>query len=360
MHTMTTPTTTIVSQNDTNVNSESYKIAIKSLEIAEKSLEIVEKTLEKVEKSSEIPTINTEKWVEKQPMKDKIAKKLYKCGLKERADRMNNCANVLEYVYCKNCGKVHIKRANLCRDRFCPICSWRLSLQRVGEMQRLVDTLQNGYPELTYSLVTLTVKNCEVSDFSDTLQKMSKAWNLAISQRGLRPRIFGWARSTELTYNKATHQLHPHYHIITAWHSDQDRQSCEDAIKDAWISASQRDGLIADIKAQDARSIASGHETEVEKVLKATVEVFKYAVKTNDMDTMPVKEFKVLAEQFASKRTCDFGGKFRELKKALKMEMDKVEDDDIQIGICRDCGAIGVSDILLKWSFGERAYKLFR
>ena len=360
MHTTTTPTQDIISHKTPKVNSNDYKIAIKSLDIAIKSLEIVEKTLENVEKSSEIPPINTEKWAKKQPLKEKMAKKLYKIGLKERADRMNNCSNLLEYVYCKECGKVHIARANLCRDRFCPICSWRLALQRVGEMQRLVETLKNGYPDLTYSLITLTVKNCEVSDFSDTLKLMSKAWNLAMAQRKLRPRIFGWARSTELTYNKVTHQLHPHYHIITAWKADEDRKACEEAVVDEWLKASQKHGLITDIKAQDARSIADGYETEVDKVLKATVEVFKYAVKTNDMDAMPLKEFRVLTEQFASKRTCDFGGKFRELKKALQMEMEKVEDEDIKIGICRDCGAIGVSDVLLKWSFGEQAYKLFR
>ena len=68
-----------------------------------------------------------------------------------RAYRMADCSKRIDYTYCPECGSMHIARTYLCRDRLCPLCQWRLSLQRIGDMMyaRLavqpVDTYRRGH-----------------------------------------------------------------------------------------------------------------------------------------------------------------------------------------------------------------------
>lgn len=307
----------------------------------------------------------TEKWIDKKQKSIKIAEKLKLIGEFGRAERMKNCGDVLEYTYCASCGEYHIKRANLCRDRFCPACSWRLSLQRYGEMKRLLINIENAYPEVNeWSLITLTVKNCYTSDLHDTMQKMSRAWNLAISQRGVRPSLFGWARSVEVTYNEDTHELHPHYHILIGWWSNKSQELIR-----KWLEACRRYGLIANIKAQNAQRITyikSSNDdlyetTEIpDTFTKAVLETFKYSIKGSDLEKMKVSEFREIVGQYSNKRLVAYGGKIKEYAKLLRIEAEQVIDEDSPIKICKNCGSPDLEELIYKWSFGSNSYELHK
>lgn len=303
-----------------------------------------------------------EKWKEKKMKSLLISQKLQAIGETRRAERMKNCGDVLEYSLCKECGEYHIKKANLCRDRFCPACSWRLSLQRYSEMKRLLMNIENAYPEITdWSLITLTVKNCYIDDLNEIMQKMSRAWNLAISQRSVRPVLFGWARSVEVTFNEDTRELHPHYHILIGWWENRS----EDLIR-RWMNACSKYGLIANIKAQNAQKITyykaeNGNiktDTDLpENFTKAVLETFKYSVKGSDLEKMKVSEFREIVNQYSNKRLVAYGGKIKEYAKLLKIETDKVQDEEY-IKICKNCGAPELEQLIYKWSFGTNAYEL--
>ena len=304
-----------------------------------------------------------DRWEEKKAMTSGISRKMEKAGYKERGKRMAQCSNILIYDKCPDCGKWQIKRANLCRDRMCPVCSWRLALQRFGEMRRLMTAIQSGYPEITeWSLVTLTVRNCTPENLNATMEKMSTAWNLTINQRQMKQVVFGWARSTEITYNEKTHTLHPHYHIIVGWYKEESRK-----MVDFWLSACTKYGMIVDIKAQDATSITThtnekGAEeraeadTELsENLLKSILETFKYSVKSKDLDEMPLREFRTVVAGVSGKRLVSYGGKIREYAKLCRLNMETVEDET-NIDMCKNCGGIDMEKIIYRWSYGKNAY----
>lgn len=328
------------------------------------SVIIISQNREKVKSETEEKTAkNLEKWAEKKIKSKKIALKLRQIGEEKRSKRMYFCADVLEYTHCPDCNSWHIKRANLCRDRFCPTCSWRLALQRFGEMQKLLSVIseRDGKSIKGWSLVTLTVKNCKLDKLSETMENMSEAWKLVVNQRKLKPCFYGWAKSTELTLNERTREVHPHYHVLIAWYDN-----AEELLIHKWIHACLKKGLKVDIKAQNAQQVNywKGNETPVEhcdsKVpedfTKAILETFKYSVKGSDLESMSLKEFKAVVQQYARKRLISYGGKIKEYVKELRLEMEEVKDEDIQLNICRDCGAIELEKVAYKWAFGQNAY----
>lgn len=305
------------------------------------------------------------KWQSKKIQSLRVAEKLNAIGEYRRSERMKQCGDILDYTYCPDCGQYHIKKANLCRDRFCPVCSWRLSLQRYGQMKNLMYNIMTAYPEITdWSLVTLTVKNCYLDDLHDTMQKMSRAWNLAITQRKVRPNLFGWARSVEITFNEDTRQFHPHYHIIIGWWSEMSQK-----LINKWLSACNKYGLIVSIKAQNAEQITSITQhngqtienTEInEDFTKAVLETFKYSVKGSDIDKLNVAEFRTVLKQYGNKRLIAYGGKIKEYARLQETEMETVQDEDNDIRICRNCGNIDIERIIYKWSFGTNTYEILK
>ena len=345
----------------TNIQVPHISIIADNIEIVKGNISAIsaQKTTKTREKEEKI----LQKWAEKKLLSHEIAKKMYKIGQFERGDRMQLCSDMIEYTYCPDCGRWHVKRANLCRDRFCPICSWRLSLQRFGEMLTLINKINetDGHNIKSWSLVTLTCKNCRLENLRDTMMLMSKAWNLTVTQRKVRPYFYGWARNAEITLNESTREVHPHYHILVAWYEDRSQ-----TLIDKWIHACVKYGLDVSYKAQNASPINHwrGNEIPVEhegtelpkEFTKAILETIKYSVKGSDLDKMTLGEFKNVVEQYARTRLISYGGRIKELVADLRLNMDEIKDEDIKVPICRDCGSVDLERLVYKWSFGNKAY----
>ena len=305
----------------------------------------------------------TQKWVEKKQKNTIIAQKMRKIGYEKRGERMSLCGDVLEYRYCDECGSWYIKKANLCRDRFCPICSWRLSLQRYNIMRDIISTINSTPNDITnWSLITLTCKNCEEGQVSETLTLMAKAWNLTKQQRDVKPHIVGWARSVEITYNEDLKTFHPHYHCLIAWRNG----NSGTLLLNKWLHACNKYGLIANIKAQHVAPVQhlrneNGETLDVSQELpqqftKAILETFKYSIKTSDIESMPLKAFKSLVQQYGGKRLIAYGGIIKDVARSKK-SLEDIEDDDIQIDMCKNCGSQDLEQLIYKWSYGTKAYE---
>ena len=191
---------------------------------------------------------------------------------------------------------------------------------------------------------------------------MSRAWNLAITQRHIRPNLFGWARSVEVTFNEDTRQLHPHYHILIGWWNN-----VSHALVQKWLTSCRKHGLIADIKAQDAQKInyytdQNGiikEDTEIpENFTKAVLETFKYSIKGSDIEKLNVAEFREIITQYSNKRLIAYGGKIKEYAKKLKTSLETVDEEDNVIKVCASCGSPDIENLIYIWSFGENAYTL--
>ena len=290
-----------------------------------------------------------DKWSDKHLKALVMSDKLIKIGEINRGIRMKQCGNFVEMEVCPKCGRKHIKRATLCRDRFCPICGWRLSMKRYVKMLKIINGLMKQNKDCEWQFVTLTVKNCKIEELKDTMQEMSRTWNSIASSKPFKRNILGTARSVEITYNQRTKEFHPHYHILTIWKPD---FTPSNLIVDKWMSSIR---LTVSEKAQCTESIKNLHYTEEkdseEDIKNAILEVYKYSIKDNELLEMPLKTLKILNFQLKGKRMTSLTGIIKQYAKTIGADnLEELDEDEQEEIVCKDCGSADIIKIVGTWS----------
>jgi len=287
---------------------------------------------------------NTGKWAKKKMSSEAIARKLYAAGYKGRAARMMECGSILEFAYCPECGRTHVKRANLCRDRLCPTCSWRLSLKRFGEMTSILNAMGEEINRHTVSMLTLTVKNVKLADLRETIKTMSKAWFAMTTRKLMTKEVWGWAKSLEITQNQKTGEFHPHFHVLIFWNGQVRSQEYRAKFQKTWQRCAKLDyPPIIDIR--DAYSEKDGNE-----VVRAALESFKYITKNSTLIRMNLSNFSEFAEQIKNIRAISFGGEIRKIREKLGMDdRDQPDNSSTYDIICPEC-ASPILESVARWA----------
>jgi plasmid rolling circle replication initiator protein Rep len=130
------------------------------------------------------------------------------------ANRITNCSELLVFAFAVNdTGECALKlqAARFCRVRHCPVCQWRRSLMWRAKAFKVLPQLMEQYPKSRFIFLTLTVKNCQLSELRDTLDWMNKAWK-KLTERKTWP-AQGWIKSVEVTRSHDG-SAHPHFHCL--------------------------------------------------------------------------------------------------------------------------------------------------
>src|SRR5699024_1488356 len=61
----------------------------------------------------------------------------------KKAERVKDCAEVLEYKVSYETGEKTIYRVWFCKSRLCPMCNWRRAMKHVFSHKRLLQKLSN-------------------------------------------------------------------------------------------------------------------------------------------------------------------------------------------------------------------------
>lgn len=279
-----------------------------------------------------------------------------------RADRMSNCAERIEYAYCNDCGNLSIAKTYLCRDRLCPVCTWRLSIKRTAELWRVFEVLtaaaaagNEGRQPLNVAMLTLTVKNCELAELGNTIDEMLKAWKKLLKRRTIVRYVKGYARSIEITRGK-NGTWHPHIHAIIIFSSDYKNQISQADFCELW-----RESLgVEYIPICDVRKVYSKKKNDSEewnKITAAIIEACKYAVKQSTIDSANIEDIIPLAEAVKGKVLIAYGGIIREIRRSLKMSDSERLEEAPELSIeCPKCGNMNLVNLIYEW--GEGSYIL--
>ncbi|WP_172801370.1 protein rep, partial [Escherichia coli] len=116
------------------------------------------------------------------------------------AARIGKCSGVLRFAQTVDpeTGEIglRLREAQFCRVRHCPVCQWRRSLMWLARFYAALPEVQAQYPKARWLFLTLTVRNCPISDLRETLRGMNAAWQRLIQRREFR-HVYGWLRTTE-------------------------------------------------------------------------------------------------------------------------------------------------------------------
>jgi plasmid rolling circle replication initiator protein Rep len=76
---------------------------------------------------------------------------------------------------------------------------------------KIMPKVSEAHPMSRFILLTLTVRNCELSDLRSQLREMHKAWTKLVKRKEWN--VQGWVRTTEVT-RSLDDTAHPHYHCL--------------------------------------------------------------------------------------------------------------------------------------------------
>lgn len=285
------------------------------------------------------------KWTKKKAASRRMAARLFKAGLETRAARMYECGDYIMQRINPATGEIMTDTTQLCRDRLCPTCSWRLSLRRFSEMMAVFSALSeeitsNGYK---VSMLTLTVRNMALSELRPAIDAFSKAWH-NMSRRDLFSDVIGWTRSLEITYNKKSDTYHPHYHCILIWRNESFTEAAAEIMREAWKHAYKCDyNPIIDI-----RDVYCRDESSPEKgsIVRAALEAFKYSVKEDSVKYIPDKDLFNFAAAIKNVRFVSYGKAIKEMRKALGFKNDDLAQPENITNNCPDSLIIAV----MRWN----------
>lgn len=275
------------------------------------------------------------------------------------AERIAECAQRLEFGWVLSVTetgeyKLRLKLAWFCRTRFCPVCQWRRALMWVSRFFDAFPRIYEEYSEMRYIMLTLTVRNCEISELRKVVKQMNAGWQ-RITQRKAYPAL-GFVRSLEVTPEKDLYKnskgdssstpkkgyslirkarpdyCHPHFHILLAvppsYFSGGSRGSY--LSKDDWAEllkhAMRLDYKpVVDVRIVKPRKGSEPIQVEgvnlpesmpdaTKSLMSAITETIKYTTKPSDM----VKEKSWLFEmvnQMHNVRAVSLGGIFKQFLK---------------------------------------------
>jgi plasmid rolling circle replication initiator protein Rep len=81
----------------------------------------------------------------------------------------------------------------------------------IARFLKALPRIQTDYPKARWLFLTLTVRNCDITDLKGTIRVMNQSWQ-RLSQRKQFP-LIGFARATEVTKGKDG-TAHPHFHVL--------------------------------------------------------------------------------------------------------------------------------------------------
>ena len=170
----------------------------------------------------------TEKFTPKKAEGEKLVMSYLRLGYDKKAERCSECGTLLEFTPVLGVAggespvglppagtrqRMNLYRANFCKDRLCPMCSWRRSYKIFGQVSQIMDLIANDYEFL---FLTLTVPNCTADELVKTLNAMNKAWAKLIRFAPLKRILKGYFKALEITYNLQADTYHPHFHNVLA------------------------------------------------------------------------------------------------------------------------------------------------
>src|SRR5690625_1736042 len=75
----------------------------------------------------------------------------------KKAERVKDCAEVLEYKQSYETGERNLYKVWFCKSRLCPMCNWRRAMKHGIQSQKVVADVIKQKPTVRGLLLTLTV-----------------------------------------------------------------------------------------------------------------------------------------------------------------------------------------------------------
>jgi plasmid rolling circle replication initiator protein Rep len=225
-------------------------------------------------------SITDKPWDKHRNFADQVSLLYDQVDFDDYSARINRCAQILLFgslLDTQGQRKIRLKSAFFCRVRNCPVCQWRRSLMWKARLGQALLLIERDYPKVRWLYLTLTVRNCEITNLRNNLQLMNAAWK-RLSEVKKFPGI-GFFKSLEVTRSDDG-SAHPHFHILLMVNSSY-FQGTNYIKQNKWIEMWKK-ALKVDYE-PGAHIQAIKVLADNGNILDAVKEVAKYTIKGDDL-----------------------------------------------------------------------------
>jgi len=241
--------------------------------------------------------------------------------------RLLKCAYNLQFLFGKDSSgnlQTRLTEARFCRINVCPICHWRWALKWRYYLNSAIDQILMQNPSYRFIFLTLTVRNCDVSELSSTLEWMSRSWDrmMKLTELKCNSAIKGIFKTLEISRSKSG-QSHPHYHCLICVSSSYFKSGYYLTFKDyqrLWRNSLQIDyDPSIFVNAVDFVQNYERLGRDLSKIRSKIYEVTKYLTKTSDL-IQDIEWTLELSDHLFRMRRISSTGIFKEKLKGIREE----------------------------------------
>ncbi|MBV8801530.1 MAG: protein rep, partial [Gammaproteobacteria bacterium] len=263
------------------------------------------------------------------------------------SQRIDDCSRLLDFKLApdqqEGVLKLKLSSARFCRVRHCPVCQWRRSMMWKAKAYQLFPKVIADYPAYRWLFLTLTVKNCLITELRDTLAWMNKSFT-RLSQLKIFPGV-GWIKSTEVTKGRDGN-AHPHFHCLImvspSYFSGQNYLS-----QDKWVDLWRKSTRLDYKPVCHVKAVSKDNDPRV-----LLPEILKYQVKESDL-VADRQWFLELTKQLHKTRSVAVGGMLRHYMGTLEQDPEDLIGKDDETNV--DEG-----HLYFGWENKKKKYKLLK
>ncbi len=145
---------------------------------------------------------------------------------------------------------------------------------------KALPAIEAAHPRARWLFLTLTVRNCPITDLRATIQSMNKAWHRLVKRPEFAA-VQGWIRTTEVTRAQNDY-AHPHFHVLLmvkpGYFAGKNYVT-----QQRWTELWQECARLDYTPIVDIRIVRQKPGSASSPLRSAVAETLKYAVKPSDM-----------------------------------------------------------------------------
>jgi hypothetical protein len=185
---------------------------------------------------------------------------------------------------------------------------------------KAIPLIEARYPTSRWVLLTLTVRNCPLSELRATLKHMNESWQRLLKRVEFASNVQGWIRTTEVTQGRDG-SAHPHFHVLMMMRPSY--FTCNYVKQARWAELWQECARLDYTPVIDIRIVkARGGDSGESPLRRAVMETLKYSVKPSDL-TLSRDWLVELTSQVYKLRFVASGG----VLKGVLRESDESDED---------------------------------
>ena len=235
-------------------------------------------------------------------------------------ENIRDCNTFMMLVSDQTMEKKKQHKGNSCKNRFCPICSWKKARKDALALSVMMQYLKEE-EEKEFVFLTLTAPNVKAAELEDEINHYNHSFQKLMQRKEVKTIVKGYVRKLEITYNEKRDDYHPHFHVLLAVDKNYFNNSWSYIKRDRWLKLWQQVTKNSLITQVDVRKVSNSKDDKVFEVAKYSAKDSEYLVNQEVFNTF----YKALK----GKRILSYSGLFKEAMTKFKAgDLEKYKEQD--------------------------------